>query len=82
MLKNCYFLVDNSVPEKERKMIIFCEKCREEKIPGRGWFWEGSKFGYGPFDFVCSSCELVIYSPNSLNKNDNNEEKRSNQANI
>lgn len=75
MLKNCYFLVDDSLPEDKRKMMVFCESCREKIIPDKGWFWEGSKFGYGPFDFICCSCKSVIYSPN---KNHDNEEERNN----
>lgn len=51
--KDCYLWIDQSIPEKERKINVLCQKCHE-KDPEIGWFWEGSKLGYGPFDFICS----------------------------
>ena len=48
---------------KDKHGNILCEKCHLE-FPNLGWFWEGSKLGYGPYDFVCSKCEHVIHSPN------------------
>jgi len=61
--EDCYIYSDNEIPEDQRAINILCEKCHLE-FPNLGWFWEGSKLGYGPYDFVCSKCEHVIHSPN------------------
>lgn len=60
-LEDCYFFTDNSIPYEERTISVLCIKCKEEKMPDTGWFWEGSKLGYGPFDFVCCVCNHIIY---------------------
>jgi hypothetical protein len=60
--ENCYFWIDSELPEEERKINALCEKCHNEKFQNKGWFWEGSKRGYGPFDFICSECSHVIHS--------------------
>lgn len=59
-MENCYIWVDLSKSEEERNVNILCEKCHESN-PDLGWFWEGSKLGYGPFDFICSECKHVIH---------------------
>lgn len=61
-LEDCYLWMDESIPEEERTINVLCEQCHL-KYPGLGWFWEGSKLGYGPFDFICNKCEHVIYDP-------------------
>ncbi len=75
MFEDCYFFVDDSIPEDERTMSVLCTKCRDKEKPDLGWLWQGSIFGYGPFDFICSICNHVIYSPNI--KNDEEERKGS-----
>lgn len=70
MFEDCYFFLDESVPEDERKMKVLCVTCQKEKMPDTGWFWKGSSLGYGPFNFICSLCGHIIYSPNK------NEEKK------
>ena len=57
--ENCYIWVDNNLPENDRKFNFFCEKCHEKNK--LGWFWEGSRLGYGPFDFTCDQCGHIIY---------------------
>jgi hypothetical protein len=59
--EDCYFWIDEKLPENEQKINILCEKC-QLKNPDLGWFWEGSKLGYGPFDFICSKCNHIIHS--------------------
>ena len=61
--ENCYIYSDNEIPEDQRTISILCENCHL-KFPNLGWFWKGSKLGYGPYDFICSKCEHVIHSPN------------------
>lgn len=77
MFEDCYFLVDDTVPEDERTMKVLCLKCRDEKMPNAGWLWKGSCLGYGPFDFICSWCGHVVYSPNQDEKE---KEAKTNQA--
>ena len=69
--ENCYFYINEEVPEAERDVKVLCEKCHDEKFPTKGWFWEGSKRGYGPFDFICSECNCIVYS----HEKDQNEKK-------
>jgi hypothetical protein len=73
MFEDCYFWVDDSVAEEDRNMSVLCLKCRDEKMPDVGWLWKGSFFGYGPFDFICSLCGHVVYSPNHNEKEDKKE---------
>jgi hypothetical protein len=58
--QNCYFFVDESKPLEEQVVDCLCETCHD-KMPDKGWFWEGSRHGYGPFDFVCGVCGYVIH---------------------
>lgn len=60
-MENCYFWIDESLHEGARGIKALCEKCHKKKDANFGWFWEGSKLGYGPFDFVCSDCEHIIH---------------------
>jgi hypothetical protein len=69
--EDCYIYSDNEIPEDQRTISILCEKCHL-KFPNLGWFWEGSKLGYGPYDFICSKCQHVINSPNEENLADEN----------
>lgn len=64
-LKDCWFYQDTNVPENERKMHILCERCHVSH-PNLGWFWKGSVYGYGPYDFICSKCSHVIYKPEKI----------------
>lgn len=57
--ENCYIWVDSEVPEDDRRMNFLCENCHI-KEPDLGWFWEGSRLGYGPYDFICDKCGHVI----------------------
>lgn len=68
MLEDCYFSIDDSVPEDERTIKVFCVNCRNKERPDLGWFWKGSSFGYGPFDFICCLCGHVVYSPKQNNE--------------
>lgn len=67
-MENCYFWIDEKVPESERKMNVMCEKCHDKNPKLGYWFWEGSRLGYGPYDFVCGECGFVVHScPKSEN---------------
>jgi hypothetical protein len=72
MSDNCYFWIDESIPHEERKISVFCIKCRNEKRPDIGWFWEGAKLGYGPFNFICCICGHKIHPvEKEIDENDN-----------
>lgn len=62
--ENCYFWIDNTVPEEQRMMNVMCVECHDTKHPTlEAWFWEGAK-GYGPYDFICDECGKVIHKAN------------------
>jgi len=60
-IQNCYFYVDNTLPEEEQKISVMCLKCHDEKYPKVGWFWNAQEKGYGPFKYICSKCQNTIY---------------------
>jgi hypothetical protein len=60
MEENCWFYMDETVPEEEQTINVLCCDCHE-KFPTLGWFWEGSKRGYGPFDFICEKCGHKVH---------------------
>jgi hypothetical protein len=62
-MENCYFWLDE---KNNKQLTIICEKCHEKKPVG--WYWEGSRLGYGPFNFVCDICEHIIYKPEPKQK--------------
>ena len=55
-MEDCYFFIDGEKPEDQRAMSVLCVPCRNKVYPGIGWFWEGSKNGYGPWNYICSVC--------------------------
>lgn len=57
--EDCYFYIDQNIPEDERPISVLCKQCYEKNKVG--WFWEGSKIGYGPYDINCSKCNKQIY---------------------
>lgn len=59
--EDCYLWMDEKVPLEQRTIKILCEQCHL-KFPELGWFWEGSRLGYGPFDFICDQCGHVVHS--------------------
>lgn len=63
-MQDCYFFIDESVPEKERKMSVLCVECHDTKLPN-GMFYKGSKDGYGPFTYKCCICGKIVHEPNN-----------------
>ena len=57
--EDSYWVIDESVPEDERKIQALCIECATEKKCG--WFWKGSITGYGNYDLKCSVCEHIIH---------------------
>lgn len=60
LFEDCYLWIDENIPEDEQTMNVLCTKCHE-KEPELGWFWEGSKHGYGPFEFICNKCGHIVH---------------------
>lgn len=62
-MTDCYFFIDmdSNVPEEERTISTLCVPCHEKDYPDTGWFYEGSKEGYGPFNYVCCRCGTYIH---------------------
>lgn len=59
--EDCYFYIDYAIPEEERTMSVLCVDCRKEKMPDTGVFYQGSRNGYGPFDFQCEICKKFVH---------------------
>ena len=58
--EDCYFYTDISLPQNEQEINVLCVNCY--KNGGiNGWLWEGSRLGYGPFDFTCKKCGHEIH---------------------
>lgn len=47
---DCYWTVEGKI------IKAICKECHKKE----GWFWEGSKLGYGDYDLKCSSCNKII----------------------
>jgi hypothetical protein len=62
MNNDCYFWIDNQVPEEERIMNVMCVDCHVDSQHDSGWFWEGSKKGYGPYEYKCDKCGKIIHA--------------------
>lgn len=62
MSKNCYFIVKQDQDQAE-KICALCIECKENYYPDEGWFWEGTKNGYGPWLYQCCNCSQVIHNP-------------------
>ena len=67
-MEDCFFYIKGEDPDAIIECL--CVDCRESKFPELGWFWSGSEKGYGPFEFICESCDKVIYSPPELEEKD------------
>ncbi len=77
--QDCYFYIDETLSESERKVCTLCMEC-SKKFPGLGWFWEGSRLGYGPFDFLCEKCGNYVHQapkPQELGQERNENDKTS-----
>ena len=61
MAEDCYFFIDPTVPIQEQSILCLHTYCRDEHYPDTGWFYEGSKEGYGPWDFKCHVCGKLIH---------------------
>jgi hypothetical protein len=59
--QDCYFHTDKLLPIEEQLIKTMCVNCFKSNPDNAAWFWEGSKAGYGPFDFICSICGHVIH---------------------
>jgi hypothetical protein len=60
MSEDCYFFIDIEVPEDEQHMEVLCIGCHDEHHPELGWFWKGSEFGYGPWEYICCKCKRNV----------------------
>ena len=69
-MKDCYFFVDHEVPIQERKISVLCVKCHDEKMPETGMFYEGSKEGYGPFNYKCCLCGELVHKSDEYKKDE------------
>lgn len=58
--EDCYFWIDNQ-PGKEPTIEPMCLECHKKR-PDLGWFWAGSRLGYGPWNYICALCGHVVYA--------------------
>ena len=56
--EDCYFYIDPTKPEEERRIEAKCVSCQKEE--DAGWFWNGKIKGYGKFEIKCSVCGKII----------------------
>lgn len=63
-LEDCYFYFENDKPSDDECLKIMCLKCHKNSDGKKGWFWQGSIKGYGPYDFICDTCGTSIYKHN------------------
>ena len=59
-MDDCYFFVDHTVPLEQRKISVLCVECHDTKMPDTGMFYNGSKEGYGPFEYKCCLCGKIV----------------------
>lgn len=64
MSNDCYFFVDSTVPEEQQKISVLCVECHNTKMPKTGMFYQGSKDGYGPFNYKCCVCSKLVHKAN------------------
>lgn len=57
--EDCYFFVDQRIPEEIRPISALCTECHKKNPIG--WFWPGSLRGYSEYDIKCSECNKDIY---------------------
>lgn len=57
--EDCYFFIDENIPEENRTISALCTECHKNKEIG--WFWEGSKRGYYKYNIKCSDCGKYVY---------------------
>ncbi len=60
---DCYFYLDENVPEDIRIMQTFCVDCMEKLQYNEAFFWQGSMRGYGAYKITCQNCNTVIHEP-------------------
>jgi len=58
---DCYFFIDIEDASKDKHIFCLHVECRDENYPDTGWFYQGSKEGYGPWDFICRHCGKYIH---------------------
>lgn len=58
---DCFLFIDNEIPEDQRRIVVFCVECHNEKFPELGVFYNGSVEGYSNFDWKCSVCNKIIH---------------------
>lgn len=58
--EDCYFYTDQNLDISEQIIKVMCVDCYKKTIIN-GWFWEGSRLGYGNFDFFCGTCGHTIH---------------------
>jgi len=74
MSEDCYFFVDPdpNIKEKDRTMKLLCLECHDKDMPDTGWFYQGSKEGYGPYEYICCKCNKQVNDEEVGEENDEN----------
>lgn len=55
-MQDCYFLYI----EENESVECVCVECKNKYYPQDGWFWEGSKKGYGSGKVACLKCGKIL----------------------
>jgi hypothetical protein len=67
--EDCFFYVGSTSQDEEERILARCLNCQKEE--DGGWFWEGSKKGYSPYDVSCNVCGKFIYKYEKENTEEN-----------
>lgn len=68
-LQDCYFYFETDRPSENDTLKIMCVSCHDSLKSTKGWFWQGSIKGYGPYDFICDTCGKAVYKHKKETKN-------------
>lgn len=66
--EDCYFYIDSLHPKEEKYLLAKCIDCQKDN--NDGWFWDGSKRGYGQDNISCNICGRFIYKNEEEAKED------------
>lgn len=66
-MHDCYWFIDKEKTENQT-MEAICQECHNTNP--FGWFWPGSKRGYGNYDLSCAICGKVLNIKNEDKEED------------
>lgn len=68
ILQDSYWFINGD--NDEAVVSALCVMCAKKEQ--KGWFWHGTKLGYGDYDLFCKSCGNAIHLREQNVKNQTN----------